>query len=118
MEESEIDDWFNEQKEKLEEKVYLIMNAQPRNEAKMAKAKEQFDKEYRALILQLQQKHEKLYDQKLRSAKLKAPFVRLSERWSLFLVQVKRWFTEKHLAIKKWLFDRKIKRILRDKSNL
>jgi hypothetical protein len=110
MEDSEVDDWFNEQKEKLEEKFYASKD--------QVKAKEEFDVAYRKLILGLQQKQEAIYEHKMRMAAMQAPIGRIRDKTKLFFASIGVWFTLKKQAVKKWFFDQKIKRILKDKSDL
>jgi hypothetical protein len=112
MEEQELDEWFNEQKERLEERFYAEA------EKDVAKAKARFDKDYQLLIRQFQQKQGALYDQKARAARLHKPVDRMRERWRLTISEVRQWIAAKRLAVKKWRFDRKIRRILKDKSDL
>lgn len=112
MEESELDEWFNEEKEKLEERFYLEA------EKDVYKAKDHFDKDYQTLIKLFQQKHDKLYDQQVRAAKMRKPIERFQAKIELKKMLTKQWINEKKLAVKKWIFDQKIKRILKDKSDL
>jgi hypothetical protein len=110
MEESELDDWFNEQKEQLEEKFYASKDP--------VKAKQEFDSAYKKLILNFQKKQEAIYDHKRRIAALQAPIARQREHMRLFFSRIGDWFSARRQAMKKWMFDQKIKRILKDKSDL
>ena len=113
MEDSELDDWFTEEREKLEEKVYLGLQGK-----NPIKAKEDFDKQYRALILEFQKKEQQIFDSRERNAKIQAPIRHAKERMSLFFKKIQSWLAAQKLAIKKWFFDRKIRKIVRDKSDL
>jgi hypothetical protein len=110
--ETEIDDWFDEEKERLEERFHTEFMRNPE------RAKSRFDREYRALIIALQKKHIALYEHQLRMAKLKKPFTRMKMEVHARLDLVPPWWDARVLAVKKWWFDRKFKRILRDKHNL
>jgi hypothetical protein len=110
VEESELDEWFGEQKERLEEEFYASKD--------QVKAKERFDHKYRKLITDYQHKQLSIYEGKMRAARLKAPFVKLAERKKMILGRIGLWFTMRKQAVKKWFFDQKVKRILKDKSDL
>jgi CRISPR/Cas system CMR subunit Cmr6 (Cas7 group RAMP superfamily) len=112
MEESEVDDWFNEQKEMLEERFAA------ESQKDLYKAKDRFDKDYKRLLLEFQKRHGKVYDQKLRQARMQKPIARFRERKRLLVESTDLWFTERKLAIKKWFFDQRVKRILKDKRDL
>jgi hypothetical protein len=114
MEESELEEWFSESREKLEERYFAAVTAGKDTE----KAKLEFDKGYRSLIAGFQERQAQLYEHKLRAAALKAPFARVRDRVRLFFKRIgDRWRNRGH-PIRKWLFERKIRRILRDKSDL
>ena len=118
MDEAEIDERFSAQKENLEERFYAVLNDQKASEAKRQKAKERFEKDYRALIEDLQKQQYALYLRQKRAVAMRAPFLRITEHMSLWRASCKQWFTSRKQAVKKWFFDRKVRRILRDKSDL
>jgi len=49
---------------------------------------------------------------------MQAPITRIKEQWAHLLRKITDWFRAQKLAVKKWFFDRKIRRIVRDKSDL
>jgi hypothetical protein len=112
MEESEIDEWFTAQKEKLEERFFATF------QKNAEQAKLEFDVAYKKLILEFQKRHNDLYSKQLRDAKMRAPIERLKEGVRLRKEAVRTWYKEKVMAFKKWRFDKKIKKILQDKSDL
>lgn len=112
MEEPEIDEWFSEEKERLEERFYAEAQKD------VAKAKERFDHDYRKLILNFQAKQEQSYDAAKRKAALQKPLARFKERRRLAAEAVRQWWQQRTLALKKWWFDRKVRRIIKDKSDL
>jgi hypothetical protein len=114
MEEGELEEWFNSQKERLEAEVYAALQANKETE----KAKLLFDKKYRALILELQKRENTIYEQKVRAEKRRVPIQKMQTRWQEFVTPIKAKPRELRMAMKKWLFERKIKKILRDKSDL
>jgi bisphosphoglycerate-dependent phosphoglycerate mutase len=113
MEESELDEWFNEQREKLEEKVYADINGK-----NPQRAKEEFDKRYRALIAEFQKKQAQIYESKERSARMQKPIAAVKLNLGLAWQACTGPFRRMKPAIKKWFFERKIRKILRDKSDL
>jgi hypothetical protein len=109
MEESELDDWFNEQKEMLEERFYAEAQKD------VAAAKAHFDKDYKKLIREFQEKQVKIYEHKERAARLQKPIARSRELMRLRTQAVKQWWRQMRLDVKKWRFDRKIRRILKQR---
>jgi hypothetical protein len=118
MEESDIDEWFSEEKERLEERFYAALNASKSTEKAKDNAKKRFDKDYRALIATLQKKQLDLYERKRRVAAIHAPIDKAMARMRLASMRVTQWSAAKKEAVKKWFFDKKVRRILRDKSDL
>lgn len=109
MDDAELDDWFGQEKDRLEDRFYA--------EKDTTKAKEQFDRDYRKLLAAYQRKQEDIYAHQRRHAALQKPIRRWKEAWHLRVAMARGWFEERKLAVRKWLFDRKIKRILQDRSN-
>lgn len=112
MEESELDEWFNEQKELLEERFYQ------RAAKDSLKAKEEFDVAYKKLIVNFQQSQQDIYAKQKRNAALQKPIARARERINLFFTSISMWFSVKRESVKRWFFEQKIKRILKDKRDL
>lgn len=114
MEETELDEWFTAARERLEENYFVAISAGKDSE----KAKAVFDKNYKTLITGLQTRQEHIYESRRRSAALKAPFARFSANIKLQLKRLSdRWDNRSH-PFRKWRFERKVRRILKDKSDL
>jgi hypothetical protein len=114
MEEAELEEWFNTQKEKLESEVYAALQANKETE----KAKVLFDKKYRALIAELQRRENAIYQKGLRSERIRAPIQKFQARWESITQPIKAWPKAQKMRFKKWRFERKIRKILQDKSDL
>jgi len=114
MEEQELDEWFTEQREKLEARFYAVLNENKES----TKEKERFEKDYQELILEFQKRQMALYAQQKRLAALQAPMARWSSQHALLQTQLENWWAGRKAAYKKWRFDRKIRRILKDKRDL
>ena len=113
MEESELDEWFNEQKELLEERVAAGLQGKD-----PVRAKHEFDAKYKALIVEFQKRQEQIYESKERSIRLQKPVARAKERFATLIKRIADDYKNRKLIIKKWFFDRKIRRIVRDKRDL
>ena len=114
MDELELDEWFNERRDELESEFINSLQKSKDHE----KARVQFDKKYSNLIKEFQEKQKSMYDNKKRIHDIQAPwikfklwFVNLFEKIGLLYDKIKE-------SIRKWFFERKIKKILRDKSDL
>jgi hypothetical protein len=114
VEDGELDEWFVEERNKLEEEYYNAAKARKDSE----KIRARFDKKYKALIAKLQHEQNKNYDHARRNAALLGPFRRVRAWMKLTIKQLEeRWKNRGH-PVRRWLFERKIKRIIKDKSNL
>jgi ppGpp synthetase/RelA/SpoT-type nucleotidyltranferase len=112
MEESELDEWFTQERERLEERFY----AQALKDS--VAAKERFDRDYKALITTFQHKQAQIYDAQMRSEHIHAPIARVRERVRRFLHPIKKIPRRIKRRITTWFFERKMRRILKDKSDL
>ena len=117
MEETELEEWFVREKEKLEERFSTVLRTE-KDDKKINRAKEHFDSKYRALIHKYQNKQNSMYTQQRRAAAMQAPIARIREHTQTFFKRIKDWKEQKKQAVKKWRFDRKVRRILKDKSDL
>jgi len=108
MDESELDEWFNEQRDQLEKKFYkLALEKQD-----WAPLQKEFDENYKRLIKVYQERQQKIYEQQRRTEKHRVP-LRKYRAWKAERVsKFERWKKKTKAAWKKWLFDRKIKKIL------
>ena len=114
VEETELDEGFAEARERLE-RGYFAAVTQGKDPDKV---KLVFDREYKSLIVELQKRQAQLYESRRRNAALKAPFARYASGLKLVFKRLSdKWDNRGH-PIKKWRFERKIKRILKDKSDL
>ncbi len=114
MDELELDEWFNETRDELEAKFFSELQ----NNKDPEKARLRFDKQYSALIKQFQKKQESMYENKKRMKKIQAPWIKFKDNINELIDTISSWFTKLKDSIRKWFFERKIKRILRDKSDL
>lgn len=110
MDELELEDWYAQEREKLEE---VVMKALQDNKHPDA-AEVTFNKKYRALIKTYQEKQQTLFNKEQRSKKIAKPIARIREQITLIQQTPGFWFQRKKKEYQKWRFDRKVKRILKE----
>ena len=117
MDETEIDEWFALERERLEEdftEALLSTN----DDRRIERAKKRFDRDYGKLITTYQDKQRALLLQTQRIIALRVPLARVRAWWHMKKQESKTWFTRQSAVLRKWRFERKIRRILKDKSDL
>lgn len=113
MDDAELDEWFNEEREKLETVLFeALLNNKNAEQARLV-----FDKKYRKLIAQLQKKQDQNYDHARRMVKIQKPIDKIKAIFENTTTTISIWWTKVREAVRRWFFERKIKRILRDKSD-
>ncbi len=116
MDDMELDDWFNEEREKLE--TVLLEALQNNKQSDNAdNARKIFDKKYKKLIVSFQKQQEQSYTKKRRLEQMQKPIDKMRAKYENISSAVSAWWTKRKEAVRRWFFERKIKRILRDKSD-
>jgi hypothetical protein len=114
MDDAELDDWFTEEREKLEERfLYAVQENKGPERAKVA-----FERKYRSLIAKYQREQQAIYDHKRRSEAIQAPITKWKARIAEKQDDLGLWWAARKTAVRKWFFDRKVRRILKDKRDL
>ncbi len=109
MDEMELDDWFGEEREKLE--TTYMAGAEKRAEPEKLRAA--FDKAFKELVAHYQKKQEQIYAAQRRQAAIQKPIARFKENRDLAIRVMKDEWTLLVARIKTWFFHQKIKRILK-----
>jgi hypothetical protein len=110
MDEQDLDEWFNERKNQLERKIYKELDKAKDKKPIVAK----FDRQYKALLRQFQSKQAGLYAQQLRREKINKPIKQIEEKWKDIQLTVINKYKVIKAKIKKYFFDKKIKKILKN----
>jgi hypothetical protein len=113
-EEAELEEWFTERREQLEES--LLTSLQEGHDSERAKAR--FDRAYRAAIAGYQRQQQRIYERRRREAAARHPIARIRERVALLQERMAAAWERRKSAVRQWFFERKIRRILRDKNDL
>jgi len=111
MDDQELDDWFGEEREKLE--TTYMTGAEKRVEPEKLRAA--FDKGFKDLVAQYQKKQAQIYATQRRQAAIQKPIHRFKENRDLAIRAIKDEWTLFIAHIKAWFFHQKIKRILRQR---
>jgi len=114
MDEAELEDWFVEERGKLEEKFLAALQVHKKPDA----AKIEFDKRYRALIAKYQHEQQAIYERKRTVESIRTPIAKMRARITDMHERITAWFARRKTAIRTWFFERKIQRILRDKRDM
>lgn len=111
MDEQELDDWFGEEREKLETTYYESAQAGK----DLEKLRVTFDTNLRKLLAQYQTKQSQLYDQERRRAALAKPIARYHAFVDERKQRIDEWWTGLVTGVRAWFFHQKIKRILKSR---
>jgi len=106
MDEQELEEWFHEQKEALEEAFQKAVQ-EHLNDPEHVKAS--YDTKYRKLIATYQKKEEQLYVHEQRMAAINKPATRFFTWMRETRQRPGRWFRKQKKTIGKWLFDIKFR---------
>ncbi len=114
MDLQELEDWFSQEKERLEKQAFKSFM----NSSDWTKPKKHFDKEYKKLIREYQKQQAVIYRNEKINTAVHKPIKKYHDWKTNQIIKIKQWKERKILAIKKWAFDRKIKKILEEERTL
>lgn len=107
MDEQDLDDWFNAEQDRLEKNALSALNQN------QSGATETFDEEHRKLIAKYQKKKDTLQRKQQMRKRIEIPI----EEFRQSVREKKRAFKkkcrEKQDDIRKWLFNKRFKRLIR-----
>jgi|GEM_PF-1745124 len=117
VEESIIEDWFTQEKEKLEEEYLNVLHS-VHDDDTLKKAHRRFEKRYCKLIAEYQHRLQKFDNQVRRKNAIATPIARWRAKWNAARTQTSDWIARKREEFRKWRFDKKVRKILKDKRDL
>lgn len=104
MDEQELDDWFRQQRSRLEERF-----SAHRDTAR-------FDRDYRRLLATYQRRQEAIYARSQRRAAREKRIGQWKERWQGCFESLRQAVASRKARLKAWLFNQRIRRILRQQQ--
>ena len=107
MDEAELEDWYAQAREKLEEQAMAALQKGD------ARAQQRFDAEYRKLILDYQRRQQAIYAGEKRSERIQKPIARMRNAIADWSRRPGIWASAQRKRFQKWWFDRKVRRLLR-----
>jgi anti-sigma-K factor RskA len=113
MEEAELEDWFSSRRDALEEEFLTVLNAQG---ADAQEGEKRFDAQYRALIAQYQRRSQQIAAGAQRTERMQRPWRAIRARIDERIHAAKEWTARQKIALRKRLFDRKVRRLLRHRG--
>ncbi len=112
IEDGDIDEWFNEQKEMLSEQLL----AQLEKGVEYAKAKERFDRDFKKLLQNYDAMYRDADKYKERRKRLERPLKQWREWKKAQILKIKLWWKLKKEEWKKWRFEREYRKLFNIKK--
>jgi hypothetical protein len=109
IDESEIEDWFEEEKSKLNKTLYDASYAKKDVE----KAKKKYDEQFAKLLKRYNKEHKNLTKRIERKRKFQKPFKDVKAWWKHYKKKTSKKWKARHEKFKKWRFDREYDRLMK-----
>ncbi len=109
LDDAEIDEWFQQEKEKLAQRLFDDL----RRGVPEEKARARFDEDFTKLFRTYEEKYDAASAAKARQEKLQRPFKRFRAWREAKRARLKRWWKVRKERYKKWRFELEYKRLFR-----
>jgi hypothetical protein len=109
QEDSEIDEWFNEQKDLLSERMYDELQ----KGVAFEKAQTRFDTDFKRLLGQYNERYRTAMSTNVRSERLGRPFRRFHAWREERALKRSLWWKEQSERWRRWRFERKYRKLFK-----